>query len=285
MLKNKAVIILGIGIVIALVVSLFSYSYLQKKTNVQVQAVEMQGVVVAAVDMPWGSVLGPNVVKSEPYLKKTLPPGSFSDPTLVSGRTLLFPVKAGEPILESKLAPASAQAGGVGAIITPKKRAMAARVDKVIGVSGYIKPGSRVDVLVTLSKTGEGGNPITKIVLENILVLAVGSEMEKTGKEEKPTPVDVITLEVTPEEAEKLALSATEGKLQMALRNSSDMAEVNTRGTTIPSLLASYSGPVPVKAPEKRPPAVRQAPPKPKTFTVELIRGTTVSTQKFERGE
>ena len=288
MLKNKAVIILGVGIVIALLVSLFSYSYLQKKTNVQVQALETQGIVVAAIDMPWGSVLGGNVVKSEPYLKRTLPPGSFSDPTLVSGRTLLFPVKAGEPILESKLAPASAQAGGVGAIITPKKRAMAAKVDKVIGVSGYIKPSSRVDVLVTLSKTGEGGNPITKTVLENILVLAVGSEMEKTGKEEKPTPVDVITLEVTPEEAEKLALAATEGKLQMALRNSSDTAEVNTRGATIPALLASYSGPAPVKAavkPSSSRRVTQPAPPKPKTFTVELIRGTTVSTQKFERGE
>jgi pilus assembly protein CpaB len=236
--------------------------------------------------MPWGSVLGTTMVKSELYLKKTLPPGTFSDPAKVSGRTLLFPVKAGEPILESKLAPASAQQGGVGAIITPKKRAIAVKVDKVIGVSGYIKPGSRVDVLVTLSKGGEGSNnPITKTALENILVLAVGSEMEKSGKEEKPTPVDVITLEVTPEEGEKLALAATEGKLQMALRNSSDTAEVNTPGTTIPALLSSYSGPAPVKPSAKRSHAVRQAPPKPKTFTVELIRGTAVSTQKFERGE
>jgi pilus assembly protein CpaB len=293
MIKNKPVLILGAGVVIALVVAIISYGYLQKRTAVQVQSVDTQPLVVAAVDMPWGEVLATSTVKLQPYLKATLPPGSFSEPGQVVGRTLLYPVVIGEPILESKLAPKTAAAGGVGAIITPKKRAMAVRVDKVIGVSGFIRPGSRVDVLVTIAqKTGDSG-PMTKIVLENILVLAVGSEMEKGTKQEKPTVVDVLTMEVTPEEGEKLALAATEGKLQMALRNSTDSDGVSTRGTTIPALLSSYSGPaappkaqkVAAKPGSSRPAPSQTPPPRPATFSVELIKGTSVSTHKFERGE
>ena len=293
MIKNKPVMILGVGILIALVVAIVSYSYLQKKTAVQVQSVETQPLVVAAVDMPWGEVLSTSTVKLQSYLKASPPPGAFTDPSQVAGRTLLYPVVIGEPILESKLAPQTAAAGGVGAIITPKKRAMAVRVDKVIGVSGFIRPGSRVDVLVTIAPKSTDAGPMTKIVLENILVLAIGSEMEKAGKQEKPTVVDVITMEVTPEEGEKLALSATEGKLQMALRNSTDSAEVSTRGTTIPALLSSYSGPaappkvqkVAVKPASSGQPPRKEPPKPPATFSVELIKGTSVSTHKFEKGE
>ena len=99
---------------------------------------------------------------------------------------------------------------------------MGVKVDKVVGVSGFIHPGNRVDVLVTLSRNERQNEPTTKIVLENILVLATGTELEKSGKQEKPAQVDVITLEVTPEEGEKLALAASEGKLQLALRNYTD---------------------------------------------------------------
>jgi pilus assembly protein CpaB len=291
MIKNKPVVILGLGIFIALVVAVASYSYLQRKTAVQVQAVDTQPLIVAALDMPWGEVLSTSTVKVQYYLKASLPPGGFTEPSQVAGRTLLYPVVVGEPILESKLAPKTAQAGGVGAIITPKKRAMAVKVDKVIGVSGFIRPGNRVDVLVTISQKGEASVPITKTVLENVLVLATGSEMEKGAKQEKPAVVDVITMEVTPEEGEKLALSATEGKLQMALRNSTDAAEVATKGTTIPALLASYSDPAPPKLakaavkPASSRPAPRQEAPKSAVFSVELIKGATVSNHKFERGE
>ncbi len=107
---------------------------------------------------------------------------------------------------------------------------MGVKVDKVVGVSGFIHPGNRVDVLVTLSRSDRQNEPTTKIVLENILVLATGTELEKSGKQEKPAQVDVITLEVTPEEGEKLALAATEGKLQLALRNYSDTGQQRDDG-------------------------------------------------------
>jgi len=150
----------------------------------------------------------------------------------------------------------------------------------VIGVSGFIHHGNRVDVLVTIPN-GKNSEPITKTVLENILVLTVGPELEKKGKDEKPSDVDVITLEVTPEEGEKLALAANEGKLQLALRNFSDTENVLTRGVTIPTLLASYGmGPVGGTSPKGE-----QLAQKPRPLTVELIKGGKVSEVKFERSE
>jgi pilus assembly protein CpaB len=288
--KNKAVIILGAGIFAALLVSFLTYGWLQKKSNVQVQAAETQPILVAALDMAWGTVLSKDMVKAEPFLKKSLPAGYFVDAAKVEGRTLLQPVKAGEPIFESRLAPTTAQGGGVGAIITPKKRAMAVKVDKVVGVSGFIYPGNRVDVLVTMDQSEKIPLSMTKIVLENVLVLAAGPEMEKGGKQEKPAQVDVITLEVTPEEGERLALAATKGKLQLALRNSADSAEANTRGITIPALLnASVPQPSDKTAAKKKAVASAArpapAPVKPQIITVELVRGSALSSAKFEKGE
>jgi len=169
---------------------------------------------------------------------------------------------------------------------------VAVRVDKVIGVAGFVHPGNRVDVLVTMSKgkAGKDEEPVTKIVLENILVLAAGPEVTTVkGKEQQPAAVDVITLEVTPEETEKLALAATEGKLQLALRGLIDTEEVLTKGTSIPALLASYSGSGPVVGAKgktsKEASARKLFQTEKKVFFVELIQGGKVTTKKFEEGK
>ncbi len=301
--KNKALVILGIGVLIALAASLFTYSWLQKKGRVEAQTFETSSVVVASYDLPWGTVLTADMIKLAPFLKKSLPEGHFTNTTQVAGRTLLQPIKANEPIFDSRLAPTGAQGGGVAAVITVKKRAMAVKVDKVVGVSGFIHPGNRVDVLVTL-QLGKVATPITKTVLENMLVLATGTEIEKSGKPEKPSQVDVITLEVTPEEGEKLALAASEGKLQLALRNSADTGEVVTKGTTFPVLIGSYSfaGQVSQANKDEQPAKPRKqvakkqvtqpsrptqpAPPPPRpTVSVELVKGGTISSVNFNRGE
>jgi pilus assembly protein CpaB len=304
MKKRSAVVILIAGIAIALLAGIATFTWLQKKTATQTQAVQTEPVVVAAVDLSWGTVLDAQQVRTVPFLKGSLPGGFFPQsvpaPAGPLGRTLLYPVKQGEPILESRLTPTSLKIGGVSAVISEKKRAVAVKVDKVIGVSGFINPGNRVDVLVT---TNKGETAVTKIVLENMLVLATGTQMEKTGTQEKATPVDVITMEVTPEEAEKLALAASEGKIQLALRNPADTAEVLTRGATVPTLLSSFSGGAPrqvsarvatpkpapqvaakpVVAPVVAAPAVVEQP-KP-VFSVQAIRGTAVTEYKFEKGE
>jgi pilus assembly protein CpaB len=297
---GKRAVMLGAAVLVALLASTLVYARLEKRSHAQVGAAQTQAAVVAAIDLPWGAVIGKDAVKVVPFLKKSLPAGAFAEPSAVEGRTLIGPLKAGELVLESRLAPTSLQTGGVAAIITPKKRAMAVRVDKVVGVSGFIRPGHRVDVLVTLSQMGESHRPVTKTVLENVLVLAAGGDLEKGARPEKPSQVDVITLEVTPEDGEKLALAATEGKLQLALRNAADNADVMTRGSTFPALLASYGAGGLEGATPQRPQKTQRARAAAQgvgtsrpagawtvhpQFSVELVKGTVLSSVRFDRRE
>jgi pilus assembly protein CpaB len=280
--KLRPVILLGVAVVIALITTLLIYSSIQKRAGIAKAPIsETQPIAVATVDLNWGTVVVKEMVKMEPFLKSTLPAGAYTDMKSLLGRVVISSIRAKEPFLESRLAPQSLKTGGVAAVIESKKRAVAVRVDKVIGVAGFVHPGNRVDVLVTISK-GKAGESVTKIVLENILVLAAGPEVTTAkGKEQKPATVDVITLEVTPEEAEKLALSATEGKLQLALRGLIDTEQVLTKGTSIPALLASYSGSGPVvesKGKKTRKPVYAQN----RVYFVELIQGGKVTTKKFE---
>ena len=279
-MKKTPVIVLGIGILIALIVSIVSYNMLKSKAQKQIQQQDTVDVAIAGIDMAWGTVLDKSMVKTAPYLKKSLPAGYYTSAASVEGRVLVRPIKANEPIFESGLAPASMKGGGMAAIVQPNKRAMAVKVDKVVGVSGFIFPGHRVDVLVTLRESGENKAAITKTVLENLPVLATGVEVEKTGKQEKPVAVDVITLEVSPQEGEKLALASTEGKLQLALRNYSDTAEVVTKGTTIPVLLASHSSMSGTPAASRK--IARSSPTERRSFSVELVQGSKVTNVKFD---
>ena len=145
--KQKPLFLFGIAIVIALIIAVLTHGWIKEMTHSQTQARETQPVVVSTVDLTWGTSLTSDMVKVVPYLKESVPPGHFSDVSSVAGRTIIYPVKANEPIFESKLAPTSASGGGVAALVTPKKRAMAVKVDKIVGVSGFIHPGNRVDVL------------------------------------------------------------------------------------------------------------------------------------------
>jgi pilus assembly protein CpaB len=295
MTRFKRYLFLVGAIFVAFMVSVAGYNYLQKSAVKQkVVPLDKVSIIVAASEIPAGTALANGMIKKADYFKESLPEGYFVDTTSLVGRVLIQRVKANEPIFESRLAPIDVRMGGVAALISPKKRAVAVKVDKVIGVAGFIHAGNRVDVLVTIEpqKAGQKWEPITKIVLENILVLASGPEFGQKGKDEKASPVDVITLEVTPEEAEKLALGATEGKLQLALRNLKDSEEILTKGTTIPSLLASYYE---TGKPERAvfrsqgvrsvSTAVRPATEKQGTFTVELIKGNKTSEVKVEGRE
>lgn len=274
--KYKPILLLGGAVVIALITSIMAYNWLREKSAVQKEAAVLsQPVAVAVADLSRGTVLSKEMIKMVSYLKESLPEGSFSDASSLEGRVLLFPIQGNEPIFESRLAPNTVKTGGVAVLVNPEKRAMAVKVDKFIGVSGFINPGNQVDVLVTIDKPDERSAPVTKIVLQNVVVLATGSELEKKGKDDKPTKVDVITLEVTPEEAEKLALAATEGRIQLALRNFADTKDVLTKGATKSALLASYN------SVEKVRKIIRAKNP---GHTVEMIKGSEVSTVKVKGG-
>lgn len=293
--KYRPYLFLGLAIIVGLITSIMVYNWMQKKAGLGEETLQTTPVLIAIADMPWGSAINKESVKAVPFLKGSLPEGEvFSDPASLEGRILIYPVKANEPILKSRLAPTTVSTGGVVAVLDPKKRAMAVRVDKVIGVSGFIHPGSRVDVIVTVAGEKES-QPISKIVLQNIPVLATGTEMEQKGKGEKPSPVDVITLEVSPEEAEKLAHAATQGKILLALKSFENTETVQTTGVTVPILLSSQTKPAKVvtaKAPSapaktgtvKKPQAAAAVKPK-KAHSVELIRGDAVSYLTFGGGK
>lgn len=288
MINLKSVLPIVVSIAIAATGTWFIYQWVQKqrapKEMVQVKT-EAIPVAVAAVDIPWGTKLKPEMVKVLPFLKESLPTGYYSNWNDLKDRVLIQPVKANDPVTESKLAPASVQNGGIATVLTPGKRAVSIKGDKVIGLSGLINPGNRVDVLVTVDEARDNEKETkTKLVLENISVLAAGTQIQKNEKGE-PSPVDVYTLEVTPEESEKLALAGAEGKIQLSLRSYTDTAGVLTRGMTIPQLLASLSPSPsiqyhPVETPKPVTQHVRKWSPRPGP-SVEIIKGTEVSRQNF----
>ncbi len=285
MSKLKVVLPILIALMIAGAGSFLLYQWMkslpEKKQAADIEPVKTIDVAVAAIELPWGTKLNADMVKMVPFLKESLPDGYVSDQEALKGRVLITPLKPSEPILLSKLAPEDVTVGGVSAIVTPGKRAIAVKGDKIIGISGFIRPGNKVDVLVTITNPETKEN-MTKLVLENILVLATGVEMYN-DENNKSAPVDVYTLEVTPEHGEKLALAATRGRLQFALRNSKDDGTVLTRGATVPKTLASLT-------PENPPPpapkvANKKVTPKPvavPTHTVEIISDGKVIKKKFK---
>ncbi|VBB44127.1 Flp pilus assembly protein CpaB [uncultured Desulfatiglans sp.] len=276
----KAVIPFLLALIIAGVVSLYLYRWLRVQgTSTQVtvvQPTEAVPVVAALGDIPWGTRLKPEMLKTVKYLKESLPKGHFSDPQLLEGRVTITPFKEQEPVTESRLAPIDVKTGGVAAVVTPGKRAVAVRGDKVMGLAGFIIPGSRVDVLATLEDPErDRDKDVTKVVLQNIPVLATGSTMVEDA-EGKPNPVDVYTLEVTPEEGEKLSLAATQGVLQFALKNLMDQDIVLTQGADISETLASYTAPQAETEMERKPAVTFQR--LPRQHTIEVIRNGQVST-------
>ncbi|CAG2156797.1 Flp pilus assembly protein CpaB [Cupriavidus numazuensis] len=195
-------------------------------------------VVVASTDINLGQRLSPEFIKVVDWPRESLPPGALIDQKTVDGRVTKTSVMRGEPILESKLTPAGTK-GGLSAVIADGKRAITVRVNDVVGVAGFALPGSFVDIIVNTQKDakseGQHEQSISKIVLEKILVLAVAQEVNRD--ETKPKVVNAVTLEVSPDEAEKLDLARSVGSLSLVLRNQIDPRPVDTAGATKRSLL------------------------------------------------
>jgi pilus assembly protein CpaB len=278
--KWRAIIPITFALVISLIASFLIYHWLRTQTVTEVSGngqkkseINLVAVAVAAEDMSLGQKIQPKMVKVVDYLKESVPPESFSDPALLDGRVVMTSIKQNEPIIEHRLAPKDVTIGGVSAIVETGKRAIAVKGDKVIGISGFIRPGNRVDVLVTITEPNKK-RETTKVVLENILVLATGTLIEKNDKG-KTSPVDVYTLEVTPKEGEKLALAAAKGKLQFALRNTADAEVVVTDGETIPQLLSSFRSNPPKVKTKKR--TVKKP-----AYTMEVIKGGKVVKKQFK---
>ncbi len=290
MKRYKPAILIVLIVLVALATSFLVYQWLKVRSIALAnQRGEIVNVAVAVTDLSWGTVIKPEMVKTVPFLKGSLTADFFTDPASLTGRVIIAPLKADEPIFGSRLATSDITKGGVAAVISQNKRAMTVRVDKVKGVSGFIHPGNRVDVVATFRPT-YSAMPMTLTVLENIPVLATGTETEIKNKQEKPVEVDVITLEVSPEEAEVLALSSTEGKLQLSLRNYIDTKNMSTKGATVQSLITILSGKSERKIKQKKVAAVDavkdpvKEPVQESYSRVQLIEGHKVNEVKFKEG-
>ena len=195
-------------------------------------------IVVASTDISLGQRLTPAMMQLVDWPAGSLPQGALNNPSQIEGRVMRSNVLRGEPLLEAKLAPQGAK-GGLSAVIDEGKRAITVRVNDVIGVAGFALPGNYVDVIVNTereSSSAEGRDRnISKIVLERILVLAVAQEASRD--ETRPRVVNAVTLEVSPEQAEKIDLARSIGTLSLVLRNQVDPLPVATGGATKSSLL------------------------------------------------
>jgi pilus assembly protein CpaB len=230
-------------------------------------------VVVSNADLIWGTKLTPEMMQLQELPPGVLPEGHFTSLEAIKDRVLLSDIKRNELLLESKLAPLGTTSGGVAAVTDPNKRAMSVKVDDVIGVAGFIKPADRVDVMVTIDTVqGKPEHAVSKTILENVRVLAAGTQMERKGKDEEPKQVQVITLEVDAEEAEKLALASTQGRLRLALRNPLNSERILTKGANLGALLSSFR-------PKAAPKASGQN--GPGEIRIEVIKGDVRKEVKF----
>lgn len=251
-------------------------------------------VVVAAIDIDLGTPLTPQMLKLADWPKGSVPAGATEDIKTLDTRVVKTSLLRGEPVLESKLAPVGAT-GGLSAVIGQGNRAMTVRVNDVVGVAGFALPGNYVDIVVnTEDETVKAENvnkSISKIVLEHIMVLAVAQEQNRD--ETKPKVVNAVTLEVTPDQAEKLDLARSVGTLSLVLRNQIDTSVVTTEGSTKKDLLNRVDQPMATlqqplvktetkavvkKASVRKVAAVK----KPSYEQVEVVRGATKTIEEFK---
>ncbi|UTY58811.1 Flp pilus assembly protein CpaB [Massilia sp. erpn] len=242
-------------------------------------------VAVAQTDISLGARINPDMIRMVDWPASVTPPGAINDPKVLASRVTRASIQRGEPLLESKLAPPGTQ-GGLSAVVAEGKRAMTVRVNDVIGVAGFALPGNFVDILVNtqeenLKAQGNREASISKIVLERILVLAVAQESSRD--ETKPKVVNAVTLELTPEQVEKLDLARSVGTLSLVLRNQVDPDPAKTTGATKSTLLTGQQ-PAPAPAVAKAPapkPVARRIAVVPQGEKVEMIKGLERSSQQF----
>lgn len=230
-------------------------------------------VMLAKRDIPAARTITSVDVERTTWPKKAFPKGAFNDLKSLKDRVAARKIIAGEPVLEGHLA-SKGSGTGLAAIIPKGKRAMAVRVNEIVGVAGFIKPGDLVDVIVTLEPDEETGI-VTKTVLQRVPVIAVGQEISREGG--KPKRVTAVTLMVSPADAEKLAL-ASRNDIQLAMRNTLDRVRVSTVGAT-PVRLVGLPPPKPKK--EEEPPPEPKEEEGPPPVMVEVIRGATRGMEKF----
>jgi pilus assembly protein CpaB len=251
-MKNiKAFALLLVAIVLGLAAAVYANTWIGQRAHIAANK-----IVISAVDIPAGSRLEPEMLTTIDWPSASLPAGAIADPALLKTRVVKLDMVRGEAIIEGKLAPVGTM-GGLSAVIAEGKRAMTVRVNDVVGVAGFALPGNYVDILVHAQRDSEvkgETKPISKTVLEHVLVLAVAQE---AGRDDtKPKVVSAVTLELSLADSEKLDLARSIGSLSLVLRNQSDQDTVSTDGITKSELFGEpkvFKAVAPVRVAKPRP--------------------------------
>jgi len=261
--NGRAILFLAFGVVSAFLAVLLFRSWMQGENLPQVSAapvVETVPVVISAGDVSAGTSLSADQLTVTQWPKLYLPSGSYSSPDELVGRVLRRNLKARDPVFDYALVAEGSDAG-LTALIKPDHRAISVKVDPVVGVAGFIQPGSSVDVLATLRRA-QNDQLYTQVILQDIRVLAIDQKLEENDDGEPQPEATVVTLEVTPRDAQKLSYAGFQGELQLALRNSVDQNVMELSSVTGKDLL-------PLPAPVQ--------PRVPAGSKIEQIRGSDIS--------
>jgi pilus assembly protein CpaB len=278
----------GVSVVAAIASAFLLTRYMDRRAALA--RLPTRPVVVAASDLPVGTALREENLTVVDWPTASLPAGAFEAPKDLEGKMLAARVYAREPVIAAKLA--GGAGAGLSALLPPGMRAVAVRVDDVVGVAGFIQPGDSVDVVATIRADGVGqAVTSSKVILQNVRVLAVGKELDTRSRADKVVQATVATLMIDPAQSERLALAAVQGKLLLTLRNDGDTDVVATQGTTALALLNRLE-PAAASVPAQRasPPRVARAariarvepPPRPAGEVVEILRGDVFEKRKFE---
>jgi pilus assembly protein CpaB len=247
-------ILSAVAFVVALGVTFFTYRALRDRLQ---PPDDMSQIVVAAQGVSLGSRLTEADLRLAPWPRAVPLEGSFRNISDVVGRGVVISMIPNEPVLDSKLA-AKGSGAGLTAAIPEGMRAVSVKVNDVIGVAGFVLPGTRVDVLVSGSPNKDNDLEMSKVILENVQVLAAGQNVSSDANG-KPQNVQVVTLLVGPDDSQKLALASVDGKIQLALRNPLDLAHMNPTAIRRENL---YGASTPVPAASPKPAVVRTPAPK-----------------------
>ena len=286
-MNRRLMIVLVFATIVGLIASFLVYQVVRQMAMAG-RPEGTEPVVVAAVNMTMAEAVTSQHVKLVQWPKSNIPSGAVRTLANAEGRVVRSAIMAGEPLLESRLAPELAGKGGVMPMLVPEgQRGVSIKVDEAIRESGFILPNSRVDVLVSMTKPGSTNERIAKVILQDVPILAAGQTVEM--RDNKPITVTTVTLALTPEQTERLAVAQSEGRITLATRNLLDNEVVRTSGATQATLLSDVRTAAvapPPAAPVARKPvpvAAPLPPPAPEGHTVSVVRGTRLTEQQFVR--
>jgi pilus assembly protein CpaB len=280
-MRRRFMLILICASVIGFLASVLVYRVVSQVASARSDQSEQ--IVVAAADLGLADTVTSQHIRLVNWPKASVPPGALRTAAEAEGRVVRSSVVAGEPLIEGKLAPQLSGKGGIMPMLIPEgQRGVTIRLDDATRESGFVMPNSRVDVLVSMPKAPGSDEKIAKVILQDVTVLAAGQIVEM--KDNKPVTNTTVTLALTPQQVERLAVAQSDGRLMLVQRNLRDTQFVRTPGATPSSLLSDIA---PAAKPEAKPTVLARSAPLPvpplEKYPVAVIRGTKVSEQTFVR--